>query len=56
MSKQLFRSYAEMRGAENIAWIDVAMRFTGFSMLTGALLLVLAECGYALYHLSFLVW
>jgi hypothetical protein len=45
-----------MRGAEIIVWIDAAMRFTGYSMLTGALLLVLAECGYALYHLSFLVW
>jgi hypothetical protein len=55
MSKEFIRPYAEMRGADNIVWTDAAMRFSGYSMLTAALMLVLAECGYALYHLSFLV-
>jgi hypothetical protein len=55
MRKEIFRSWATMPAADNTVWADAAMRFTGYSMLTAALMLVLAECGYTLYHLSFLV-
>jgi hypothetical protein len=32
------------------------MIFRNYSILTAALLLLTAQCGYALYHLTLVVW
>ena len=56
MSKEYFRSFAEMRAPNDNLWMDVAMNYAAYSCLTLAMLFVLATCGHALYELSLLTW
>jgi hypothetical protein len=41
--------------ADNAFWADLAMHFFAYSILLTAMVVVLVECGYALYYLLLLV-
>jgi hypothetical protein len=41
--------------ADVTVWADLAMHFFAYSILATAIVVVLVECGYALYHLLLVV-
>ncbi|MDN3273375.1 hypothetical protein QWJ07_03910 [Frankia sp. RB7] len=51
-----FRSYATLRKPVKLIWTDAAMQYIGYAAMASVFVMVLAECGYALYHLSLMVW
>jgi hypothetical protein len=56
MRQEFFGSYAEMHEADNDVWTDAAMKFGTYSFLAFALVVILAECGHMVYHLTTLFW
>jgi hypothetical protein len=50
----VFQSCTKVR-ADNSIGLDAAMHFFAYSILVTAMVVVLVECGYALYHLLLLV-
>ncbi len=56
MCKEFIRSRANARAANNFARAEGNMAFARCSIVAGATMLVLVECGYAVYHLSLMVW
>lgn len=52
MCKEFIRSFADMRVTNKDIWADAAMQYAVYSLFTAVMLLVLAECGNAVYHLS----
>ena len=52
MREEFFRSCAEMHKADNHVWTDAAMKFGTYSFLAFALVVILAECGHMVYHLT----
>ena len=55
MLSEEFSSLARKCGPTIPYGLDVAMHFLAYSILVTAMVVVLVECGYALYHLLLLV-
>jgi hypothetical protein len=55
MLSEAFSGLAQRCEADYPVWADLAMHFFAYSILVSAMVVVLVECGYALYHLLLLV-
>jgi hypothetical protein len=55
MLSEVFSGLARGREADATVWADLAMHFFAYSILATAIVVVLVECGYALFHLFLLV-
>jgi hypothetical protein len=56
MSKEFIRTCAEAHAANDFSWAETNMGLPRYSIVTGAMMLVLVQCGYAVYHLSLMAW
>lgn len=45
-----------MSKTHNSIRFDIGMQYLSYAAMASAMVLVFAECGYALYHLSQLAW
>jgi hypothetical protein len=55
MLSEVFSGLACGHEADVTVWADLAMHFFAYSTLATAIVVVLVECGYALFHLFLLV-
>ena len=55
MLSEEFPGLAHRCEADHPVWADLAMHFLAYSTLATAIVVVLIECGYALFHLFLLV-
>ena len=55
MLSEAFSGPARGCEADHPVWADLAMHFFAYSILATAIVVVLIECGYALFHLFLLV-